>query len=925
MTNLTAEPGWNDVPQLEKSTVAMGGPDGAMNAQAKALAARTELLRNELRKLSSTAGAAAVGTSDGRSVQDRLDHLPEEVDAAGTAAQHVTQHNDDYLAHPHMSAFITAEANRAELAANQAFTVAGMFATPAAGIAGTTSGQLFAIPGSTAAAALAIYENRDGVAVNTGKELVDGSVIEVIAADRPSNNSYTGAFADAAGNVVLGFRTDGEAHLPKGAATLLTVEEALLLPGSEVTGRHAFPYVEATTDLAGNIVAGIKEDGTNHLPILQSENAQIGSAQVGDTLTMGDGDVLGYHAVVVDVDGNLAWGIKTDGTVHIPKAQIDNTTGGSSGTGDNWHTLDAASSDCIVMLGDSYTASHYTMADKAYISNLSAFLNYRLRNYAISGDNALDINARVVNDTAFFDGTKFSTMQAKYALIATFTNDGSYRTADLTYYQRNLERLIESVRSYGSEPILCSEFPVNTAGLGVLQAVARKTGVRFIDCHSLNNELGQLKVGPFHQGHPGVRTNGVFWLPMLQELLRLPEPDACLKVFRRRPTFVATTSADLLYTGALERYKKFKELSVSHYRLSDATAQYFDELDGSSYSSTGQTSDEYLTLASGGVSVVDYALVEVTLPGTARTLDEVRLSFTLPTGVELSVRDWLDPTANVGDVGNADPDYQAKWNKPRGAWRSLGVYTGQVSLPASSLPRSMDGDKMQLLLYKAGGFTLTSPKVEYRGALGKVAKFVPVKDITNETELLPVNTVAAADLANWVVTGTPTTLIPIDVYNAPRLPTDASKPIVQVCTISASNKIRKTVTLPTPASVGRRYKLTVWARYYAKAFLDNSTYQLDPAQVIDRLGAGVTYAKDSPINSDTDDTRTLRLQYAFSSSITASGGIEVDEFAWLGWRPVEFLIDTPPTPLGSTAFTFELSCPDGEIQIAKVHMKEIMQ
>lgn len=44
MANLNPAPGWDDVPQLEESTIALGGPDGPMNEQAKALTARTEFL-----------------------------------------------------------------------------------------------------------------------------------------------------------------------------------------------------------------------------------------------------------------------------------------------------------------------------------------------------------------------------------------------------------------------------------------------------------------------------------------------------------------------------------------------------------------------------------------------------------------------------------------------------------------------------------------------------------------------------------------------------------------------------------------------------------------------------------------------------------------------------------------------------------------
>ncbi|QPB08627.1 pectin lyase activity [Burkholderia phage Mica] len=44
MTNLTPNPGWDDVPQLETTTKAQGGVGGPMNAQAQALVNRTEAL-----------------------------------------------------------------------------------------------------------------------------------------------------------------------------------------------------------------------------------------------------------------------------------------------------------------------------------------------------------------------------------------------------------------------------------------------------------------------------------------------------------------------------------------------------------------------------------------------------------------------------------------------------------------------------------------------------------------------------------------------------------------------------------------------------------------------------------------------------------------------------------------------------------------
>lgn len=47
MVNLTPAPGWSDIPQLEASTLALGGVGGPMNAQAAALGARSGLLASK--------------------------------------------------------------------------------------------------------------------------------------------------------------------------------------------------------------------------------------------------------------------------------------------------------------------------------------------------------------------------------------------------------------------------------------------------------------------------------------------------------------------------------------------------------------------------------------------------------------------------------------------------------------------------------------------------------------------------------------------------------------------------------------------------------------------------------------------------------------------------------------------------------------
>lgn len=60
MTNLTATPGWDDVPQIETTTPVLGGPGGPANAQAQALLNRLHAIRGT----GSGQGTSLVGSND---------------------------------------------------------------------------------------------------------------------------------------------------------------------------------------------------------------------------------------------------------------------------------------------------------------------------------------------------------------------------------------------------------------------------------------------------------------------------------------------------------------------------------------------------------------------------------------------------------------------------------------------------------------------------------------------------------------------------------------------------------------------------------------------------------------------------------------------------------------------------------------------
>lgn len=667
----------------------------------------------------------------------------------------------------------------------------------------------------------------------------------------------------------------------------------------EVNQQSGTDRVWGIVDEGGNAAMSVRESGETEIQDLKSNLIYQQSA-------------VGFDFAISDDDGNVAFGIKEGTGEYYPPFAIDATS--------LWNTLDIGSDDTIVHIGDSYTAAHYVLKDKAYISQLSQLSPYRHINFGVSGNDALDMQYRIVNDSAY-DGITFDNMNAKYAFITTLTNDGQFRSADLSYYKENVKRLVETVRATGTEPVITTEFPATALEHALLRNIADEYGCSFIDCTTYNTEVGGLQLGPFHQGHPGTRTGGVFWLPMLDFIDKMPAPERAIKIYRKRSTFTPSSIADLLFTDRIEKAKRWKELTVAHYSLNPANK--FEELSQLGTFTYDWQSDEYSKLRSGqAISLPDYALIELTLPGTAVTLDAVKLELGVSGDVEVFVRNYLDvPASMPGRAQGMTPTnstYLSKWNKPRGAWKSLGHSTSEIIIHKADLKTSMQGSTLQFML--VGNVTINSFSASYQGRLG-APKLKPVKEnsiIGSELVQQPLCG-TSGQLSSWNVVGSPTIVVPIDVYNAPTKPGTSSR-VDGVCTITSSNHIGQTVTLPAHEGRVRKYMLTVWARYFPKAFLDPSLYpSLDTSQIINRI----TYPNDATITTNTDDLRTLRLEIWGGTSYPDAGGAEFIDFATLQWRPINFVFEAAPYIIPNQ-LSFGISCTDGEIQIAKVSFREVM-
>lgn len=666
--------------------------------------------------------------------------------------------------------------------------------------------------------------------------------------------------------------------------------------------------VYAIADENGNTPFRINRGGDVAVPRLRPDRVIVGGAEL-----IAEGSAQ-FVFVIMDEFGNVGFGVDANGKVYP-----DSTAGAVVAS--PWSELVIGLDDSIIHGGDSYTASHYAPKDKSYLGHLSALSPYRHINYGVSGNDALDVQYRAVHETPTFGATLQAT-RARYAFLTTLTNDGQFRTVDLTYYAENMRRLIETVRAVGTEPVVTTEFPATAAEHALLRRIAEETGCGFIDCTSYNTEVGGLVPNPFHQGHPGQRTNGVFWLPMLDYIDRMPKPSRAIKIFRRRVGFAVSAISDLLYTGRIDRSAKWKELTLGHYSITPSRAEELSQLGEFGVDWNYDVwDDEYLKLANGGsVPIADYVLFEVTLPGVASSLEAVELTLGASAAAQVYARDFLDTAASMpGRTQGSTPTdatYLSKWNKPRGAWRNLGAYSAPIVIPAADLRRSMQGNTLVIMV--AGTFNLTNLKIRYKGRDLRSDLRMTARAAAIGAQLIAQPLCGTtAQLATWTVAGSPSLVIPIDLPNAPRKPA-VNAPVDGVVVISAADTIGKTVALPAETGALRRFRITVWARYFPKAFLDPAKYPtLDAAQIVNRI----TTPAGATITPDTHDLRTVKCEIWEGAAYPTWGGAEFFDFAPLFWRPIEFVFELQPYK--ATSLSFRLSCPDGEVQVAKVFFQEI--
>ncbi len=580
------------------------------------------------------------------------------------------------------------------------------------------------------------------------------------------------------------------------------------------------------------------------------------------------------------------------------KAKVNSV--GSMGFSDSIkHRVSIKDSDKITVLGDSYSESLYTPKDKAYISILSSLMDWRFENFSVSGDDLLEINKRVLdNSPKYHASLGVQDYGGTYGLIISYANDYAYRSVDLDHYFDNTERLVQSVRAVGMEPIIASEWVGSAVDLSGLKSVADRNGIAFFNVYDeALNFRGSAQHLPFWgQGHPGVRTNSLLWGSLLKQFKGLSRPQKGLKIYRPRPGYTINVSQDLVYNSVSQRLDRWKEITIGHRALLEE--EFYDALD-QSYG-TVTINSEYLALQSNEpVAFSDYALVEVIVPTTANKLAAFDLLLSDTTVNVYALDHLVDPGFDAYNSTKPVPGYTDNVFKPRGAWAALPLVGDKFSFAADKAHNYVNYDKIILLIEKAGTFNLSDIYVDWVGEVGKLDRVEEVfTPVPRGEEMLAQPLVGdAGQLAAWNKTAG-IAVIALDDSDLPRK-------CLGVIEVTDTESIDQNFTTVEPSNAySSDGCVTIWARSYPAKFAP----------------VAANYPALAPVTGDTVDFKKLKV------SIGHSGVAHVTDHVCLvgiGWHEIRLPLSLA-SDISGGIYNIKLASVDGTpIQIAKVSVRRV--
>lgn len=462
---------------------------------------------------------------------------------------------------------------------------------------------------------------------------------------------------------------------------------------------------------------------------------------------------------------------------------------------DRWE-VDIRNSDRVIVLGDSFSQSSQTHRGKSWLAKVSLFSDWAFDNFGVAGDTAAENLARIRANTATLGVLPYRDRSGTYALIYVGQNDAGVAT--VAEFIADMVNLIETVKGLGATPILVAPHSLDGPGGGgmwgqgfslIYRNLAEEHGCYFVDVaeNARVNDYG-TRYGGFWDGtHPGVRTNQIIVGPVERLFNELEAPRQSVKLFRKRSGVVVTTVADLIFNTPFERAKLFKEILIGTGALNTAGELIYDELnlyDGPTHSEL--LNSEYEALQNGdSIALDDYSLLEVTLPTTAKHIDQLTLTLNV-TDATVYCRGILTGTVVDGT--------------PLGTWIALNGGSGVYRLSNSELKRFMRQDKVSFLIVKSGGIaSFTEPQIEWVGPLvlkpRKVGK-------TQGRRALGAELLGNPDLGvstSWTATGTISHGVPADAClpygSTGRVTVDNSNYVQQAVMYAADNERAREVEI----------------------------------------------------------------------------------------------------------------------------------
>lgn len=559
------------------------------------------------------------------------------------------------------------------------------------------------------------------------------------------------------------------------------------------------------------------------------------------------------------------------------------------------HRVGLANSDRVLLVGPSYAAGHYNPAGKNWISKAAAWTDYVVENFGFSGETvALLLDRMRANAVSAYAPVAPRAMNCAYVIICEGYNSANHATNKVAFaaWLEKLRQAAETVRGMGATPVIATEWrPVyERAAHAAVRAVADESGAILLDLvpHSERMQAGAPYADfwrpPNAEMHPGVRANHLIADQVARFFESLPRPRQALKLYRRRGSATVASIDDLMYRDSFERGSKWRGLLVNQISMPAASEKYLDRLtaNAADYTVSTVTQSEALLLQNGGsIALGDYALVEIVLDADARNVERARLTLS-DAGVTVYIRDaFVSPYP-------ADGASVCRWAALTGA---AGVY----DLDKAALAGRIHGDKLALLLVKAGGMTLKEPVFEWWGKAGKTfAAALPAPAPAVGGELLRATSAAALTGDTWTGWAASGGVIAPSTDATYQLPAGAAG----FAEVDATRALAQSLNY-APEEDDVEAEIVVTAR--------NFPALVDPA----------TYPAGAAITGETWDYRRLRVDLrdpdgALALSYTGRVGLWWDE---VRLRTI--------LPLRAGPMDIAISGPDGAVQVASASVKPV--